>query len=238
MKRVITILWVLFWSVNLFGQAGTQTLELSAGAMFPLKDLANNNLADSSSGACATGYHIQIGYNYQISDFFGMGVDVEFNDARYSMKKITQYYENLADDATHEIESPAGWTIGGIYFRYYVHLPFGDAVALDISPLIGGMGTYSPEYTVKSTSIIPPGPNSTHTYYRQRAKTFSFAYGVNAKLNFKTNNHGIFLEGRVIRAKADFKKVTGTGYDGKPYSREIKTDIMYITASLGYTYYF
>jgi hypothetical protein len=238
MKKGITILLALFWAVSLFGQAGTQTFELSAGAMFPLSDLSDNNLADSSSGASATGYHIQIGYNYLVSDLFGLGIDVEFNDARYSMKKITKYYENFIDDASHTIESTAGWTIGGIYMRYFIHLAFGGSTFLDISPLIGAMGTYSPEYTMKTTSIIPPGPNPTHTYYRQRSKAFSFAYGVSAKLNFKVHNHGVFLEGRTIRSKVNFKQVTGTGYNGKPYNNTVKMDIMYLTASLGYTYYF
>lgn len=238
MKKGITILLAFFWTVSLFGQAGKQIFELSAGAAFPLSDLADGNLADSSSGASATGYHIQVGYNYLISDLFGVGVDVEFNDARYSMKKITKYYEEHLDDAKHEIESTAGWTIGGIYLRYYIHLAFGGSTFLDVSPLIGAMGTYSPQYTIKTTSIIPPGPNPTQTYIRQRSKAFSFAYGVSAKLNFKTNSHGFFLEGRALRSQATFKKVTGTGYDGKPYSKSIKMDIMYITASLGYTYYF
>lgn len=238
MKKGITVLLALFWAVSLFGQAGTQTFELSAGATFPLSDLSDNNLADSSSGASATGYHLQVSYNYLVSDLFGLGLDVEFNDARYSMKKITQYYENLMDDASHEIESTAGWTVGGIYMRYYIHLTLGRSSFLDVSPLIGAMGSYSPEYTIKTTSIIPPGPHPTQTYLRQRSKAFSFAYGISAKFGFKANNHGFFLEGRATRSQVHFKQVTGTGYDGKPYNHSIKMDIMYITASLGYTYYF
>jgi hypothetical protein len=238
MKKFGILIFLLSLFSPVFSQTGVQTFDLSAGAMFPLNDLADNNLADSSSGASATGYHIQVSYSYQFSDFFGVGVDAEFNNAKYSMSKISDYYEHLLDDAQKEISSPLGWNIGGFYFRYYIHIPLNNTLSFEISPLIGGMGTYSPEYTIKSTSIIPPGPNPTYTYYRQRSKTFSFAYGVEGKFILKTNHHGVFLSVRTIRSKATFNEVTGIGYNAKPYQQKITMTIMYLTASAGYSYYF
>ncbi len=238
MKKLILILLFTLPSVIMFGQAGTQTFGLSAGVMFPLNDLGNNNLSDSSSGVAGTGYHLQVSYDYLLSNNFGFGIDVEFNSAKYSMNKVNKYYENILDDTQKEFLSTAGWTLGGIYLRYYLRLALGNKVSWDIAPLIGAMGTYSPEYQITVKSIIPPGPNPSSTYYRQRSKAFSFAYGVETKINFKTSHHGIFLEGRILESKANFKHVTGTGYDGKPYDMSIKMNLMYITASLGYTYYF
>ncbi len=238
MKKTLLLFLAIGIAATVFGQAGTQTFDLSAGAMFPFGDLADYDLSDSSSGAAATGYHVQVGYNFQLSDNFGVGIDVEFNNARYSMNKVHKYYDGLLDDARKEITSTEGWTIGGIYLRYYIHFPLGSSTSMDISPLIGGMGTYSPEYTIQRTSILPPGPNPTKTYYRQRSKTFSFAYGVNTKLNFKIKNHGLFLEARLIRSQLHFRHVTGTGYDGKTYDKSVKMDVMFLTTSLGYAYYF
>ncbi|UBM61499.1 outer membrane beta-barrel protein [Candidatus Sulfidibacterium hydrothermale] len=238
MKK-LAIIFLLFTLLSpAFGQTGEQTFDLSAGAMFPLKDLSDSNLADSSSGASAVGYHIQVSYSYQFSDFFGVGVDVEFNDAKYSMSKVADYYRQLLDDAQHEISSPLGWSIGGIYFRYYIQIPLSSSIFTEVSPLIGGMGTYSPEYTINSTSFIPPGPNPTYTYYRQRGKAFSFAYGLEAKFILKTNHHGVFLSVRALRSKPTFDNISGVGYDGKPYLQKITMDIMYLTASAGYSYYF
>jgi hypothetical protein len=238
MKKLILFIFVALLSVMAYAQAGTQTFSISAGAMFPLSDLADNNLADSSSGVAGTGYHIQVSYDYLLSDNFGLGVDVEFNSAKYSMSKINKYYENMLGDAKMEYVISNGWTMGGIYLRYYLRLPLGSKASWDIAPLIGAMGAYSPEYQITKTSIIPPGPNTPHTYYRQRSKAFSFAYGAETKLNFKTNNHGFFFEGRVIESKANFKQVTGTDYYGKPYNYPVKMNLLYITASMGYTYYF
>ncbi len=238
MKKILLLFLTVSMATTLFGQAGTQTFELSAGAMFPFGDLADYNLSDSSSGAAATGYHIQVGYSFQLSDNFGVGIDVEFNDTRYSMNKVHKYYDQLLDDARKEITSTAGWTLGGIYLRYYIHFRLGSLTTLDVSPLIGGMGVYSPEYQIDRTSFLPPGPNPTETYYRQRSKTFSFAYGISTKLNFKIKNHGLFLEARFIRSQPNFRHVTGTGYDGKPYDNSVKMDVMYLTSSLGYAYYF
>ena len=237
MKKLILFISFTLLSVVMYGQAGTKTFAISAGAMFPLGDLGNNNLADSSSGVAGNGYHIQVSYDYQLSDYSGIGVDVEVCSAKYSMKKVNKYYENMEGDAQIEYVSTNGWTLTGIYLRYYLHLPLGGKVSWDIAPLVGGMGTYSPEYSITSTSIIPPGPNPTYTYLRQRSKAFSFAYGIETKINFKAGQHGFFLEGRILNSKTNFKHVTGTGYDGKPYDTMIKMNLMYITASLGYTYY-
>ncbi len=238
MKKLLILLFGMSLSALVMAQAGTQTFGLSAGGMFPLADLSDYNLSDSSSGASATGYHIQVSYNYLLSDNFGLGIDVEFNDANYSMDKVHKYYDGILDDTRKEIISTAGWTIGGIYLRYFVHFSLGNSVSMDFSPLIGGLGVYSPEYSITKTSIIPPGPQPSYTYTRQRSKTFSFAYGINTKVNFKVNHHGLFFEGRIIRTKANFKQVTGTGYDGKDYDHNIKMDLMYVTASIGYSYYF
>ncbi len=238
MKNLIVFFLVLLVPVMASAQAGSQTFALSAGAMFPMSDLGDNNLADSSSGVAATGYHIQVSYDYQLSHNFGLGIDVEFNAAKYSTSKAAKYHENWLDDAKTEYLSTEGWTLGGIYLRYYLRLPLGNKVFWDVSPLIGVMGTYSPKYQVTVTSIIPPGPNPSVTYYRQRSKAFSFAYGVETKISFKTGHHGIFFEGRLLDAKANFKQVTGTGFDGKPYNVPIKMNLMYITASMGYIYYF
>ncbi len=238
MKKVILFFFVVSMSFVAYGQAGTQTFALSAGAMFPMSDLGNNNLADSSSGVATTGYHIQVSYDYQFTNNFGLGVDVEFNSAKYSMKKVDKYYEGLMNDAKIEYESTEGWNMGGIYLRYYLRLPLGNKVSWDVAPLVGAMGTYSPEYKITETSIIPSQHNASSTYYRQRSKAFSFAYGADTKINFKSHQHGFFFEGRIIESKANFKEVTGTGYDGKPYNQQIKMNLLYITASMGYTYYF
>ena len=238
LKKILMLLFGVSLTLTVLGQAGKQSFELSAGAMFPLSDLSDNNLSDSSSGASATGYHLQVSYDYLLSDHFGLGIDVEFNDARYSMNKVHKYYDGILDDARKEITSTNGWTIGGIYMRYFIRFPLGNSVSLDVSPLIGGMGIYSPAYSITRTSLIPPGPNPSYTYTRQRSKTFSFAYGINTKVNIKVNHHGLFIEGRVLRSKVNFKQVTGTGFDGRKYDQSIKMDILYITASVGYAYYF
>jgi len=237
MKKLILFISFALLSVVMYGQAGNQTFAISAGAMFPLGDLGNNNLADSSSGAAANGIHIQVSYDYQISHYFGLGVDVEVCSAKYSMKKVSKYYEDMESDTQREYFSTNGWTLGGIYVRYYLHLPLGKKVSWDIAPLVGAMATYSPKYTITSTSIIPPGPNPSHTYYRQRSKAFSFAYGMETKINFRASHHGFFIEGRILNSKTNFKHVVGTGYNGKLYDKGIKMNLMYITASLGYTYY-
>jgi len=239
MKKLILFLFAAVISTMAYAQTGSrQTMAFSAGVMFSLNDLGDNNLADSSSGVAGTGYHIQVSYDYQLSGNFGLGIDVEFNSAKYSMHKVDKYYENILDDTQKEYVSTEGWTLGGIYLRYYLRMPLGNKVSWDIAPLIGAMGTYSPEYQITITSIIPPGPNPSYTYIRQRSKAFSFAYGAETKINFKTSHHGIFFEGRLIGSKANFTQVTGTGYDGKPYDVNIKMNLMYITASMGYSYYF
>ncbi len=237
MKKLILFLFFTLLSVVMYGQAGTQTFAFSAGAMFPLNDLGDNNLADSSSGVAGNGYHIQVSYDYQLFGYSGVGVDIEVNSAKYSMKKIDKYYKNILDDAQREYISTNGWTLGGIYLRYYLHLPLGSKVSWDIAPLFGAMGVYSPEYQITVTSIIPPGPNTSSTYYRQRSKAFSFAYGIETKVNFKAGHHGFFFEGRVLDSKINFKHVTGTGFDGKLYDMSIKMKLTFISASLGYTYY-
>jgi len=239
MKKLVALFFLFTLLSPVFGQTGKQTLDFSAGVMFPLSDLSDNNLSDSSSGASATGYHLQLSYDYQISDWFGIGVDVEFNNAKYSMSKVADYYSELLDDAQKVITSPEGWSIGGIYFRYYLHLPISSTLSFDLSPLVGGMGTYSPEYRIERTSFYPSkAANITETYTRQRSKAFSFAYGAEGKLLLKTNHHGIFLSVRTLRSKVNFNSVSGIGYDTKPYEQKITMNIMYITASAGYSYYF
>lgn len=237
MKKSALLLFFVLLSVMMYGQAGKQTFAISAGAMFPLSDLGNNNLADSSSGVAGNGIHIQVSYDYQLSDYFGLGVDVEVCSAKYSMNKLDKYYRNVLDDTRKEYFSSNGWTLGGIYLRYYLHVPLGNKVSWDLAPLVGAMVTYSPAYQITVTSIIPPGPNPSSTYYRQRSKAFSFAYGMETKINFRASHHGFFIEGRILNSKTNFKHVIGTGYDGKLYDRSIKMSLMYITASLGYTYY-
>jgi len=193
MKKLILFISFALLSVVMYGQAGTQTFAISAGAMFPLGDLSNNNLADSSSGVAGNGYHIQVSYDYQVTHYSGLGVDVEVCSSKYSMSKVNNYYKNILNDTQKEYVSTNGWTLAGIYLRYYLHLPFGNKVSWDIAPLVGGMATYSPEYEITSTSIIPPGPNPSYTYSRQRSKAFSFAYGIETKVNFKAGHHGSFL---------------------------------------------
>jgi len=236
MKKLILFLSALLLSGITYAQSGSQTFGVSAGAMFPLKDLADYNLADSSSGASSAGYHIQISYDYLFSDLFGLGIDVEFNSTKYSMSKITKYYKTRLDDVGRKITSSAGWTIGGIFARYYLRLPLGSKISWEIAPLAGFIGTYSPSYHIVSTSILNPLYHQ--NYYRQRSKAFSFAYGVETKLNIKKNQHGLFFEGRLVNSKVYFKQVTGTEINGKPYDEAIKMNLMYIVANVGYTYYF
>ncbi len=237
MKRFILFLSAFLFSVSAFSQAGMQTFGLSAGAMFPMGDLADNNLADSSSGLAAMGYHIQVAYDYQLTNNFGMGVQVEFNSAKYSFNKLSKYYENIMDDTQKQITSTAGWSLGGFFFRPYLSLPIGKKFSWEISLLGGLLGTYSPEYQYVFTSIIPPGPNKPYDYYRYRGKTFSFAYGVGTKLHIKLKKHGFFFEGRLLYSKANFKHVTGIGWNDNPYDISVKMNLIFITASLGYTYY-
>ncbi|GMT45087.1 MAG: hypothetical protein IEMM0006_0919 [bacterium] len=237
MKKAILFLSVFLLSVSVFSQAGKQIFGLSAGAMFPMGDLADNNLTDSSSGVAAAGYHIQIAYDYQLTNNFGLGVQVEFNSAKYSYNKLSKYYENIMNDTQKQIISTQGWSLGGFFFRPYLSLPIGKKFSWEISLLGGFLGTYSPDYQYVFTSVLPPGPNKPSNYYRYRSKTFSLAYGAGTKLYIKLKKHGFFFEGRFLYSKANFKHVTGIDWQDHPYDIGIKMNLIFITASLGYTYY-
>ncbi len=234
MKKLILFLFFALLSVLMYGQAGTQTFNISAGGMFPLKDLGNNNLVDSSSGFAANGYHIQVSYNYQLSNNFGIALDVEFNSAKYSFSKLKKYFEENMSNVQYDLLSTQNWSLGGIFLSYYLRLPIGKRVSWDFAPLVGFLGTYTPEYQM--TTIV--NSNAPKTYYRQRSKAFSFAYGVDSKISIKTGDHGFFLEGRLLYSSTDFKQVKGIDNLGKPYDIRIKMNLMYITTGLGYTYYF
>jgi hypothetical protein len=238
MRKFFLFLLAFGISLIVFGQSGTKTVELSAGALFPIKDLGSTNLADSSSGAAATGYHLQLSYNTLLSDNFGVGIDIDYNAAAFSTRKVLKYYQPILDDTKKEVSHSKGWTMSGLYLRYYLHLSIGQVVSWEASPLLGGIIVYAPAFQIKSTSIIPPGPNATFTYSRNRSSTFSFAYGIETKFNFKFKKSGIFLEGRALRSRARFKHVTGQEYDGTSYDRKITMNLMYFNLSVGYSHYF
>ncbi len=234
MKKLILFLFFAPLSIMIYAQAGTQTFNISAGGMFPQKDLGNNNLVDSSSGFAANGYHIEVSYNYQLSNHFGMTLDVEFNSAKYSFSKLKKYFEENVANTQYDLLSTENWSLGGIFVSYYLRLPIGKTSSWDFAPLVGFLATYTPEYQM--TTIVNLSPPK--TYYRQRSKAFSFAYGVDSKINIKTGHHGFFLEGRLLYSSANFKQVKGTDILGRPYDMTIKMNLMYITTGLGYTYYF
>ena len=236
MKKILTLLILLSFSLLAFSQHGSQHIRLTAGYAMPFKDLANNNLQDNSSGFASGRVHAAVSYDYQLTHNFGIGLQALYYESRFSERKFANYYAGLLNDTKNSVEPTNGWSTGGILLRPYLTLPFSGRFKVDVYGSAGFIGIYSPAYTLRRQSIIPPGPNPVYSYYRARSKAFSFAYGMGSRLNFSIAKHGFFISAEYLRSRVHDKDVTGTGWDEKPYEMSITQDMGYMSVNIGYNY--
>jgi len=238
MKKTLTLLIIMLFTLSVFGQHGSQYLRLTGGFAVPFKDLANNNLQDSASGFASYGAHAAVSYDYQLTHNFGLGLQAFYYESRFSERKFANYYAEILGDAINSVEPGNGWSTGGILLRPYLTLPLSDKFSIDLYGSAGFIGVYSPSYTLRRQSIIPPGPNPVHSYFRARSKAFSFAYGMGSRFNFNIATHDFFISAEYLLSRINYKEVTGLGWDEKPYQMTITQNLGYLSINLGYSYTF
>lgn len=236
MKKTFLLLLSLSFSLLVFSQHGSQHIRLTGGFAMPFKDLANNNFQDKASGFASNGVHAAAGYDYQFTHNFGLGLQAFYYESRFSEQKYANYFAELLNDARNSVEPANGWSTGGILLRPYLTLPISNKFSVDVYGSAGFIGVYSPAYTLRRQSIIPPGPNPAYSYFRARSKAFSFAYGMGSRFNFNIAKHGLFFSAEYLISKIHYKDITGTGWDEKPYQMTITQNLGYISINIGYSY--
>lgn len=231
MKKVIILLIFSITTVSAFCQEQRQSLYFKAGVSFPLFDLASGNAADSTAGMAATGLHVEIGYNFPVSDHFLLGLAAEYYGNQYSQHKVNKYYGQLLSDASHGLQTSYPWSVGGLVMRPSFVVPFTKEVSWQIYASAGFLAFFTPEFMLTTTSMS----NSSHATYKQlRNKGFSFTYGLGSRFNFKFHKTHLFLDGEFLASRISYT-ATGTDWNDQPYSYPIHQMLGYLSINLGYT---
>lgn len=235
MKKIIISLMLCLLTIAAFAQQSqTQSFYFKAGISFPLFDLANGNVADSSAGMASKGLHVEVGYNLPLSEHFGLGLAAEYYGNRYSHAKFTKYYGKVLSDASYGLSTSYAWSVGGFVLKPMYQVPIRKDVSLDVYGSGGFLAFFTPEFIVTTASMLN-GVNE--TYHQMRSKGLSFTYGLGSRLNFKFMNTHFFLDADFMTSKISYHAI-GTDWNNNSYSYPEHQKLGYLSINLGYTVFF
>lgn len=231
MRRIIiSLIFSLLSIIALGQQSQDQSFYFKAGVSFPLFDLANGNLWDPSSGVAASGLHVEIGYDHPVSDQFSLGLAAEYYGNKYSHSKFIKFYRDVLGDASHALKTATAWSVEGLVLKPTYRVRIKKHVSGEIYGSGGFFSFFTPEVEMTSTSILN---GYTSTYYQNRSKGISLAYGLGGRLNFMLLKTNFFLDADFMTSKFKYD-ATGTN-DNNSFSNPVQQRIGYFSVNLGYT---
>lgn len=214
-----------------FGQEQSPCVYVKAGVSFPLFDLANGNLADSTAGIAATGLHVEVGYNFPVSDHFGLGLAADYYGNQLSNSKVSKYYKQIQTGSAYGIQTSYAWSAGGLFVRPSYNVLFSKNFSWQIYASGGFLAYFTPEFILTTSDA----ENNTQKIYTQlRSKGFSFAYGLGSRFNFKIHKTHLFVDADFLASKISYK-ATGTDSSNNSYSYRVHQMLGYISVNMGYT---
>lgn len=243
MKTRLLIITLLISAIT-FGQNTRRTsLGLELGASIPLSYYASYDaslFSDSSlsyPGFAKTGLMMRMVFEHRLTHNFGIQADFMFGYNNVDQMAMADSLGSKIDaNLTTTVTRP--WNIGGIMAGPFFRIPFGEYFSFIARAKIGGVGVYSPEYTVTGTSNQD---QSNLEYYQYVNKSIAFIWSVGAGFQYRLENYSINLYGDYLNTKADFIDVRGQDWGANPPTEttiNFRQEVKAITITFGISYIF
>jgi len=243
MKTRLLIVTLLI-SVITFGQSTRRSsLGLELGASLPLSNYASydanlfNDSSTSYPGFAKTGLIMRMVYEHRLTHNFGLQADFMFGYNNVDQLALADSLSTKTD-ADLNVTATRPWNIGGIMVGPFIRIPFGESFSFMMRGKIGGVGVYSPEYTVTGTSNVD---QSDLEYYQYVNKSIAFAWSAGAGFQYRTEKYSFNLYGDYMGAKADFVDVTGQDWSATPPEEtkvSFRQEVKAVTITFGISYIF
>jgi len=243
MKTRLLIITLLISAVT-FGQSTRRSsLGLELGASIPLSNYASydaslfSDTSTSYPGFAKTGLMMRMVYEHRLTHNFGLQADFMFGYNNVDQLALADSL-SLKTDADLSVTATRPWNIGGIMVGPFFRIPFGESFSFMMRAKIGGIGVYSPEYTVTGTSNVD---QSDLEYYQYVNKSVAFIWSAGAGFQYRTENYSFNLYGDYLNAKADFVDVTGQDWGATPPEEtkvNFRQEVKAVTITFGISYIF
>lgn len=211
MKRLLFSALLLFCSVSIFAQSSVKksSLYIGLGPSFPVGDFSLKKASDERSGLAATGFYVDLGYQYQLSKM--VGVIAVLKGKIHGIAKDALNY-SLPDGSGGSMSiSTTSWKTGTVLggLTQTFALSKNKNFAIEFREAAGVQFTSSPEVNV---SYNIPGIGSSSGNQEPQSAT-SFAYMAGLAFKYKLNNNlGLKLYGDFNNSNVSFKGYTATAY--------------------------
>ncbi len=238
------LLFSLLLSAIAFGQSTRRSsLGLELGPSMPLSHYASQDatlFSDSSTsypGFAKTGLMMRMVYEHRLTHNFGIQADFMFG---YNNVDQLAMADSLGSKINADLSLTATrpWNIGGILVGPFFRIPFGESFSFMARGKLGGVGVYSPEYTVTGTSNTD---QSKLEYYQYVNKSVAFIWDVGAGFQYRLEQYSFNLYGDYLSSRVDFVDVPGQDWSAIPpeeTSINFRQEIKAITITFGVSYIF
>ncbi len=242
--KIRLLLLALFISALTFGQSTRRSsLGLELGAFVPLSDYASTNAnlfsdsATSYPGFAKTGVMVRMVYEHRLTHNFGLQIDFMFG---YNNVNQLALADSLGSkiNADINVTSTRPWNIGGIMAGPFLRIPFGESFSVMLRGKIGGVGVYTPEYSVTGTYN---DDQSELEYYQYTNKSVAFIWSAGAGFQYRVESYSFNLYGDYLGLHADFVDVPGQNWSVKPPEEttvNFRQEIKAVTITFGISYIF
>ncbi|MDR6781994.1 hypothetical protein ABIE26_001517 [Pedobacter africanus] len=209
MKKLLFSALLLFCSVTIFAQSAAKksSLFIGLGPSFPIGDFGLKKASDEKAGLAATGFYVDLGYQYQFSKV--VGAIVILKGKIHGIAKDALNY-TLPDGSGGSMSINTGtWKMGSVLagLTQTFALSKSENFAIEFREAAGVQFTSTPE--VNANYSIPGIGSSSGSQESQSATSFAYLAGMAFKYQLNSNL-GLKLYGDFNNSNVNFKGYTAT----------------------------
>ena len=212
MKNFLLALLLSALSAATFAQSAIQksSFTIGLGPSFPIGDFASKNAGDDRAGLAATGFHVNLGYQYQFSQY--VGAILLLNGRTHGIAKDALRISVPDGSGASASASATTWKMGSILAGLSQSFPLTNskAFAIEFREAAGVQFTSSPEINVNYN--IPGVGSAAGNQDAQSGTSFGLLLGMGFKYQL-SDKLGLKLYGDFNGSNAHFKAFTVTTGD-------------------------
>ena len=207
MKKLLLSALLLSCSFTILAQSGAKksSLFIGLGPSIPIGDFSSKDAGDEKAGLAATGFYIDLGYQYQFSKIVG-AIGMLKGKTHGIAKEALQY--SLPDGSGGSMSvSTTSWKMGSVLggLTQTFALSKNENFAIEFREAAGVQFTSSPELNVSYN--IPGIGSSSGKQESQSATSFTYLLGLAFKCQLNSNL-GLKLYGDFNNSNVNFKEFT------------------------------
>ena len=207
MKQLFLTILLLSCASLAFSQSTEKksSIFIGLGPSIPVGDFSSKNASDDKDGLAATGFHVDLGYQYQFLK--NVGAIAMINGRTCGVAKDALFYSLPDGSGGSASTSATTWRMASVLagLTQTFALSKDEAFSIEFREAAGIQFTSSPEVGVNFT--IPGFGSASAELESQSATSFAYLLGLGFKYQL-SSNLGLKLYGDFNNSNAKFKEYT------------------------------